>query len=112
VAFLEANDQDIQTFIANKRRMIELLKEQKNPLINHAVTGGHIPNAPLKPSGIPWLSEIPSGWEVEKIVHMGRVGNGSTPCRASRGVSSSGAAGASAALNRSAKMRFKLTPAE
>lgn len=67
VAFLEAKDQDIQTFIANKRRTIELLKEQKTALINRAVTRGLNPKAPLKPSGIPWLGDIPEHWVVAPV---------------------------------------------
>ncbi len=67
VAFLEAKELDVQTFIANKRRMIDLLKEQKTALINRAVTGGLNPNAPLEPSGIPWLGDIPKHWLVFRI---------------------------------------------
>ena len=62
VAFLEAKERDIQTFIANKRRMIELLKEQKTALINRAVTRGLNPKAALKPSGISWIGGNPKHW--------------------------------------------------
>lgn len=67
VAFLEAKERDIQTFIANKRRTIELLKEQKTALINRAVTRGLNPKAPLKPSGIPWIGETPKHWTLKKL---------------------------------------------
>jgi len=63
VAFLEAKQREMQTFIANKRRMIELLKEQKTAFIHRAVTRGLNPNVPLKPSGIPLLGDIPKHWQ-------------------------------------------------
>ncbi len=63
VAFLEAKEREIATFIRHKRRTIELLKEQKAALINRAVTRGLNPDAPLKPSGIDWLGDIPAHWQ-------------------------------------------------
>lgn len=80
VVFLEAKGQEIATFIANKRRMIELLKEQRIALINQAVTRGLNPNAPRKPSGIPWLGEIPKEWTVCQLRRVAKfVQTGSTP---------------------------------
>ena len=67
VAFLEAKEREIETFIRHKRRTIELLKEQKAALINRAVTRGLNPAAPLKPSGIDWLGDIPAHWMPAKL---------------------------------------------
>lgn len=67
VKFLEAKEREIQSFIANKRRMIELLNEQKTALINRAVTRGLNPNVPLKASGISWLGDIPQHWETAAL---------------------------------------------
>lgn len=78
VAFVEAKQQDIETFIANKRRMIELLKEQKTALINRAVTRGINPKALLKPSGISWLPQIPQHWEIVPLKHLARIQTGVT----------------------------------
>ena len=44
--------------------MIALLNEQKQAIIHRAVTRGLDPAVPLKPSGIPWLGDIPQHWEV------------------------------------------------
>lgn len=44
--------------------MIDLLREKRQAVISHAVTKGLNPNAPLKPSGIDWLGDVPEGWEV------------------------------------------------
>jgi type I restriction enzyme S subunit len=50
--------------IGAKRRIIALLQEQKQAIIQRAVTRGLDPAVPLKDSGIPWLGEIPEHWEV------------------------------------------------
>lgn len=57
----------IDQFIQKKSRLIELLKEQKQAIINKAVTKGIDPNVRLKPSGIDWLGDIPAHWEVKKL---------------------------------------------
>lgn len=35
----------------------------------------------LRDSGIPWLGELPAHWDLWKVGHLARVGNGSTPER-------------------------------
>jgi type I restriction enzyme, S subunit len=59
VAFLEEQTAVINQFLTNKRRLIELLTEQKQVVINTAVTQGLDTTVPRKPSGIKWLEEIP-----------------------------------------------------
>ena len=65
--FLQAKSAQISRFIRNKRRLIELLKEQKQAIINQAVTHGIDPNVRLKPSGVEWLGDIPEHWEVRRL---------------------------------------------
>jgi len=48
-------------------------------IIHRAATHGIDPNVSLKPSGVPWLGDIPAHWEVWRISRFARVGNGSTP---------------------------------
>ena len=60
-------DRRIRRFIRNRRRLIEVLNEQKQAIINRAVTRGLDPNVPLKPSGIDWLGDIPEHWEVCRL---------------------------------------------
>lgn len=62
--FLDVADARISRYIAAKRRMISLLEEQKQAIINQAVTRGLDPDVPLKPSGVEWLGDIPAHWEV------------------------------------------------
>ncbi|MCC8992481.1 MAG: restriction endonuclease subunit S [Candidatus Contendobacter sp.] len=70
VRFLDHANRKIDRFIRAKRKLIGLLNEQKQAIIHHAVTRGLDPDVPLKPSGIPWLGDIPKHWEVFRL---GRV---------------------------------------
>ena len=51
---------------------MELLKEKRQAVISHAVTKGLNPDAPMKPSGIEWLGEVPAHWEVIRIANVFR----------------------------------------
>jgi type I restriction enzyme S subunit len=62
--YLDVNAVKVRRFIRNRRRLIEVLNEQKQAIINRAVTRGLNPAAALKPSGIDWLGDIPAEWEV------------------------------------------------
>jgi len=62
-----------QRFIRNKRRLIELLKEQKQSIINQAVTRGLNPNVKLKPSGVEWIGDIPEHWEIRRLKTLATV---------------------------------------
>ena len=53
----------LERAIRAKRKVIALLNEQKQAIIHSAVTRGLDPSIPLKPSGIPWLGDIPQHWE-------------------------------------------------
>lgn len=61
--YLNWKTAQINKFIRNKRRLIALLKEQKQNIINQAVTCGINPNVNLKPSGVEWIGDIPEHWE-------------------------------------------------
>ncbi|MDP8050884.1 restriction endonuclease subunit S [Pasteurella atlantica] len=68
--FLDAKTQKIDTAIKQKKELITLLKEQKQAIINNAVTKGLDKNVTLKESGIEWLGEIPEHWEVRKLKYL------------------------------------------
>lgn len=65
--FLEWKTAQINRFIRNKRRLIELLKEQKQNVINHSVTRGLDPKVKFKSSGVEWIGDIPEHWEATKL---------------------------------------------
>lgn len=70
VRFLGAVDRKVNRFIRAKRRLIEVLTEQKQAIITHAVTKGLNPHASLKPYGIEWL--IPEHWEMLRAKYLFR----------------------------------------
>ena len=59
VRFLDHANRRIERYIRAKKKLIALLNEQKQAIIHRAVTRGLDPNVRLKPSGIPWLGDIP-----------------------------------------------------
>ncbi|WP_215222683.1 restriction endonuclease subunit S [Echinicola shivajiensis] len=83
--FLDEKTAKIDKAIAQKERLIQLLKERKQIIIQELVTGKKVWNAEknawtkpdkVKDSGIDWIGEIPEGWEVKKIRHVGETQNG------------------------------------
>ena len=67
VRFLDWAGGRLERAIRAKRKVIALLGEQKQAIIHRAVTRGLDPTVPLKPSGIPWLGDIPQHWEVRRL---------------------------------------------
>ena len=65
-AFLAHHDRLTRRYIHAQQRLIALLTEQKQALIQQAVTRGLDPDVPLKDSGIEWLGKIPAHWEVRR----------------------------------------------
>src|SRR5690625_3654273 len=74
--FLDRKTEQIDQAIEIKQKQIELLKERRQILIHKAVTRGLNPNAPLKPSGVDWIGDIPEQWQVKKLKYMMRINNG------------------------------------
>ncbi len=70
VRFLEHIDRRVNRLLRAKRRLIELLNEQKQALIHRAVTQGLYPDVPKKPTGIDWLGDIPAHWEVQRLKYI------------------------------------------
>jgi len=66
-AFLDHETLKIDALIAKQQRLIGLLEEKRQAVISHAVTKGLNPKAPLRPSGIDWLGDVPAHWEIKKI---------------------------------------------
>ena len=73
VRYLDWKVSLINKYINVKKKQIEFLKEQKQTIINQAVTKGLDPKAPMKNSGIKWLGKIPAHWEVRRVKHFALV---------------------------------------
>lgn len=77
--FLDRETGQIDVLIAKQERLIGLLAEKRQAVITHAVTKGLDPTAPTKPSGVPWLGEIPSHWGAVPLKWLSRFTTGITP---------------------------------
>lgn len=66
-AFLDRETAKIDALVAEQERLIELLKEKRQAVISHAVTKGLNRHAPMKPSGIEWLGDVPAHWTVGRV---------------------------------------------
>lgn len=80
--FLDKKLEKIDYFIAKQTKFIELLKEQKQVLINQATTKGLDKSTELKDTHIPHLGKIPTHWEVVKMSFLGSFGKGGKLSRA------------------------------
>lgn len=67
VRYLHALDAKVKRYIRTKRTLIARLQEQKQAIIQRAVTRGLDPNSKLKPSGVEWLGEVPVHWEMRRM---------------------------------------------
>ena len=70
VSYLDTATAKIDEAIAQQQKMIDLLNERKQIIINNAVTKGLNPDAPMKDSGVEWIGEIPEHWEVMPIKRL------------------------------------------
>lgn len=73
VKFLDDKCEKIDKAIVQKQKLIALLKERKQILIQNAVTKGIDPNVELVDSGIEWIGKIPAHWEVVKFKNVIRT---------------------------------------
>lgn len=79
--YLDTETAQLDALVAEKEQMLALLEEKRAALVSRAVTQGLNPDVPLKPSGLDWLGDIPVHWDVKRLKHFAKIGNGSTPNR-------------------------------
>ena len=78
--YLDRETARIDALVAEKEKMLALLEEKRAALISRAVTKGLNPDAPMKPSGLDWLGEIPEHWDIRTIKRISsRIDTGTTP---------------------------------
>ena len=78
VRYLDRADELINRYISAKERLIALLEEQRQAVIHQAVTRGLDPDAPLKPSGLEWLGEVPAHWGKRRLKEVATIQAGIT----------------------------------
>lgn len=77
-AFLDRKTAEIDAVIAKKERLIDLLQEERQALISRAVTRGLDAGVAMKYTGIPWLGEVPSHWEIVHLKFLAQIQTGIT----------------------------------
>ena len=70
VRYLAHVDRRIQRYIEAKEKLIALLQEARQSIIQRAVTRGLDPDVSLKPSGADWLGDVPAHWEVRRLRYL------------------------------------------
>lgn len=78
-AWLDEKCGEIEAAIAKVDREIELIDELKQSEISRVVTRGLNPDAPMRPSGIDWIGDIPAHWKVAPIKNSFILYAGATP---------------------------------
>lgn len=67
VRYLDTATSEIDKAIAMQQKMIDLLNERKQIIIQNAVTKGLDENVEMKESGVEWIGRIPKHWEVRRL---------------------------------------------
>ena len=74
--YLDTATTKIDEAIAQQQKMIDLLNERKQIIINNAVTKGLNPDAPMKDSGVDWIGEIPEHWMTRRMRYLCKIKTG------------------------------------
>ncbi len=77
--FLDRKCAEIDELAALQETMIAELKRYKQSVITEAVTKGLDKNVKFKDSGVEWIGEIPSHWEVKRAKHIANIVRGGSP---------------------------------
>ena len=64
VSFIDAKCTEIDTILENTRASIEEYKKLKQSVITESVTKGIRGERPMRDSGVEWIEEIPTEWDV------------------------------------------------
>ena len=67
VRYLDHADELINRYISAKERLIALLEEQRQAVIQRAVTRGLNHQAKLQPTHVPYIGEIPVHWQTHRL---------------------------------------------
>ena len=77
--YLDRETTRLDALVAAKERGLGLLAEKRRALITRTVTRGLDSRASLDDSGIPWLGQIPSHWEIAALRFLVNLTSGATP---------------------------------
>lgn len=67
IFFLDQRTLEIDSLIADKEHLIELLEEKRKAIITEAVTKGLSSHIEMKDSGEKWIGQIPKHWTMTRL---------------------------------------------
>ena len=73
--FLDRETAKIDALIAKQEQLITTLDERRGAVISRAVTRGLVDDRPLRESGVEWLGQIPSDWDVKPLKSLCSITN-------------------------------------
>jgi type I restriction enzyme S subunit len=73
VTFLDLETAKIDRLLEVRRKQVERLQEQRTAVIHHSITKGLDPYAKWKPSGHPWLEDIPAHWDTIRLKFLSKI---------------------------------------
>ena len=77
--YLDESTKKLKKMIENKKRQVELIKENSQIIINDILCKGINHNS-FKITGIDWLKKIPVEWSIKKLKKLTtKIGSGKTP---------------------------------
>lgn len=76
--YLDKQCNKIDGIISDLETQIDTLQRYKKSLILETVTKG-LKKAPMKPSGIDWIGDIPGHWALQRIKDISTMQTGTTP---------------------------------
>ena len=76
--YLDSVTSKINEAISQQQKMIDLLNERKQIIIQNAVTKGLDPKAKMKDSGVEWIGEIPENWRLNRFKNLFKTRSGIT----------------------------------
>lgn len=79
--YLDRETARIDTLIDEQERLIEMLGERRQAVIESSVGHGLYPAATMKPSGLFWTLHVPEHWTVANIRKFATMKTGHTPSR-------------------------------
>ncbi|MFD5330186.1 restriction endonuclease subunit S, partial [Streptomyces sp. NPDC127092] len=79
--YLDRETARIDTLIEEQQRLMEMLRERRQAVIESAVGRGLDPAAPMRSSGLFWTAEVPQHWTVANIRKFATMKTGHTPSR-------------------------------
>lgn len=80
-SYLDRETARIDALIAEKGRLTDTLRAYRQATISEVVTQGLTPAVRKKPSGVPWLGDVPAHWAIEKLKFFVRFVGGGTPSK-------------------------------